>query len=143
MATTFFNWDEIRVRSRNDLAAIICLAYAQTIGYNELSAKTMMNRLALHHIPLSLFTDGHFTQYKHMLHSSYKTIDPQSYFRNSSFLFMNVPARAKAVYLKALSMRRITETYDYIPLKYFPNIQPNPFLTIENDKIIFKLESSY
>lgn len=143
MAITFFNWGEIRLRSRNDLAAILCLAYAQTKEYNELSAKTIMQRLAIHHVPPSLFIDKHFTQYKHCLYPNYKTIEPQSYFKNSSFLFMNLPARDKVVYLKALSMRKISDNKPYIPLKYFPNVNPNHFLTIENDKIFFKLESSY
>lgn len=56
---------------------------------------------------------------------------------------MNLPARDKVVYLKALSMRKISDNKPYIPLKYFPNVNPNHFLTIENDKIFFKLESSY
>lgn len=143
MAITYFNINEIRIRSRDDLAAILCLAYAQTKEYNELSTKTLMNRLAINHIPLSLFKDKFFTQYKHTLYCNYKTIEPQSYFKNSSFLFVNVPARDKVVYLKALSMRKISDSNNYIPLAYFPNVKPNHFLTIEDDKIHFKLESSY
>lgn len=142
MATTFFNWNEIWLLSKKDLAAINCLTYAQTSLYNELSAKTMMNRLKLNHIPISLFQDKLFTQYKHTLYCSYKTREPQSYFKNPSFLFTNAAAKYKAVYLKALSMRRISETVDYIPLKYFDNVQYNPFLQIENGKIYFPLESS-
>lgn len=55
---------------------------------------------------------------------------------------MNAPARDKVVYLKALSMRRVTDTKDYIPLKYFENVKPNLFLEIKDDKILFPLESS-
>ena len=142
MATTYFNWSEIWLLSKKDLSSIICLAYAQTIDYNELSAKTMMNRLKLNHIAPDLFHRKLFTQYKHTLVCNYKTRDPQSYFTNTSFLYTQASARYKAVYLKALGMRRLTETSKYIPLKYFPNLQYNPFLVIEDNKIYFPLESS-
>jgi len=142
VAITYYNWSEIILRSNNDLAAILCLTYAQTNIYNEISAKTMMYRLAINHIPPSLFHKRYFTQYKRQLVCNYATIDPQSYFKNSSFLFLQAPARAKVVYLKALSMRRINEPQDYIPLKYFDNVKPNMFLEIKDNKILFPLESS-
>lgn len=142
MVTTYFNWNEILLRSNKDLAAILCLTYAQTVDYNELSAKTLMDRLKLHHIPPHLFYNKYFTQFKHKLVSNYTTIDKQSYFKNPIFLFMNAPARSKVVYLKALSMRRVSDTRDYIPKKYFADVKTNPFLQIQEDKILFPLESS-
>ena len=141
MATTFFNWSEIVLRSDNDLAAVLCLTYAQTNEYNELSSKTMMNSLKIHHVPPALFYRRYFTQHKKVLLCNYKTKEPQSYIKNNSFLFLNAPARDKVVYIKALSMRRISSTEDYIPLKYFANVKPNLFLTIQEDKILFPLES--
>jgi hypothetical protein len=142
VAITYFNWNEIFLLSKRDLAAIIILTYAQTKQYNELSAKTLMYRLRLNHIPPFLFHDGLLTQYKHTLYCNYKTRDAQSYFLNSSFLFMGISARQKAVYLKALSMRRISDNKDYIPLRYFSNITYNPLVSVEEDKIHFTLESS-
>jgi hypothetical protein len=142
VATTFFNWAEITLRSNNDLAAVLCLTYAQTSIYNEISAKTLMSRLAIHHIPLHLFHRKHFIQYKRMLVCSYTTKEPQSYFNNPSFLFLNAPARDKVAYIKALSLRRISSSDNHIPLKYYPNAQPNLFFTITKDKILFPLESS-
>ena len=128
--------------SRHDLAAINCLIYAQTSLYNELSAKTMMYRLRLNHVPPSLFQDKLFVQHKYSLQCTYKTRDEQSYFKNPKFLFTNASARHKVVYLKALGMRRVSEKVDYIPLKYFDNVKYNPFLHIEDGKIYFPLESS-
>lgn len=142
MAITYFNWDELYIKSRKDLAAILCLAYAQTPEYNELSTKTMMNRLNIHHVPIYLFKKDLFQDHKHTLVCNYKTIEPQSYFRNSSFLFTNASARYKVVYLRALSMRRISETVDYIPREYYTKVTYNPFLKITDDKISFPLESS-
>lgn len=142
MAITYFNWSELWLLSSKDLSSIICLAYAQTIDYNELSAKTMMYRLNLHHISPELFQRKLFTQYKHVLTCNYKTKDPQNYFTNSSFLYTKASAKFKAVYLKALGMRRLTDNKNYIPLKYFSNVTYNPFLEVYNDKIYFPLESS-
>lgn len=142
MAITYFNWTELWSISNRDLSSIICLAYAQTSEYNELSAKTMMYRLKLNHIAPDLFHRKIFTQYKHVLLCNYKTKDPQNYFKNDSFLYTNASARYKAVYLKALGMRRITNNKNYIPLKYFPNITYNPFLAVDDNKIYFPLESS-
>ena len=143
MAINYFNWSELWSTSSKDLSSIICLTYAQTKDYNELSAKTMLYRLKLDHIPAELFYRKIFTQYKHVLVCNYKTKDPQNYFYNTSFLYTRVPAKYKAVYIKALGLRRITDDKKYIPLKYFPNVTYNPFLTVEDDKIHFPLESSY
>jgi hypothetical protein len=142
MDITYFNWNEIWRLSKGDLAAIIILTYAQTKLYNEISAKTLMSRLGINHVPPSLFHDKVLTQYKTQLVCNYKTKEPQSYFTNSKFLFTSVPARSKAVYIKALGMRRISCSDNYIPKKYFDNINPNPFVDITEDQIIFKLESS-
>jgi hypothetical protein len=142
VAITFFNWSEIWILSKRDLASIICLTYAQSKDYNELSAKTMMNRLKLDHIPPELFHHKVFTQYKHTLVCNYKTKDPQNYFNNSSFLYTNTSAKHKAVYIKALGLRKFTSDKNYIPLKYFPNVTYNPFLTVNDDNIYFPLESS-
>ena len=142
MAITLFNWSELRLRSNNDLAAILCLTYAQTAVYTEISAKTMMSRLALHHIPPHLFYRKYFTQHRNLLTCNYATKEPQSYFKNPSFLFLNAPARDKVAYIKALSLRRLSSSDNYIPFKYYPTVQPNLFLTITDDKILFPLESS-
>ena len=142
MAIAYFNWDEIRLRSNNDLAAVLCLTYAQTILYNELSAKTMMNRLAIHHIPIHLFHKKYFTQHKTRLVCNYRTIEPQSYIKNPSFLLLNAPARDKVVYIKALALRRISDSQNYIPKKYYPNVPNNLFLQVTEDRILFPLESS-
>lgn len=142
MGITYFNWSEIWRLSKGDLAAIIILTYAQTKIYNELSAKTLMKRLGINHVPPSLFHEKILTQHKHSLVSNYITKEPQSYFINPNFLFMQVPARSKAVYIKALGLRKLSVSDPYIPKKYFENINPNPFINITEDKIIFIPESS-
>jgi hypothetical protein len=141
MAITYFNWDEIFSKSRKDLASIIYLTYGQTSLYNELSAKTMMRNLNLNHMPLALFKNN-FTQYDNRLFCNYKTETPLSYFKNPDFLFDRTSVSYKVVYLRALSMRRISEKVDYIPRDFYPKVVENPYLEITNDKIHFIQESS-
>jgi|TARA_R110000782_G_scaffold66561_3_gene134890 hypothetical protein len=141
MAITYFNWDEIFSKSRKDLASIIYLTYGQTSLYNELSAKTMMRRLNLNHVPLALFKNS-FTQYDNRLRCNYKTETPLSYFKNPDFLFDRTAVSYKVVYLRALSMRRISEKVDYIPRDFYPKVVENPYLEITTDKIHFIQESS-
>jgi hypothetical protein len=141
MAITYFNWDEIFSKSRKDLASIIYLTYGQTSLYNELSAKTMMRNLNLNHMPLALFKSS-FAQYDSRLLCKYKTETPLSYFKNPDFLFDRTSVRYKVVYLRALSMRRISEKVDYIPRDFYPKVVENPYLEITNEKIHFIQESS-
>ena len=141
MVITYFNWDEIFSKSRKDLASIIYLTYGQTSLYNELSAKTMMRNLNLNHMPLALFKNS-FTQYDNRLLCKYKTETPLSYFKNADFLFDRTSVSYKVVYLRALSMRRISEKVDYIPRDFYPKVVENPYLEITNDKIHFIQESS-
>lgn len=141
MGYTVFNWNELLFYGRKDTAAIICLTYAQTKLYDEISATTMMRKLVINRVPLFLFQAGLFQQAKRVLICTYKTQNPQSYIKNPRFLRMGAPLRDKIVYLKALSMRRISDNNDYIPLKFYHDIPDNLFTKIENDRILFPYES--
>lgn len=142
MDITLFNWPEILAKSRKDMAAIIILAYAQTTLYNEYSSKTLMKRLSINHIPLFMFRQKLLKQENNKLVCTYYTEQPQSYFKNPAFLFSGASITHKVVYLKALSMRRITESEDKIPRQYFDSLSYNPFLQVKDDYIHFLQESS-
>ena len=71
---------------------------------------------------------------------NYKTREPQSYFRNTEFLFMNIAPTKKISYLKALSTRRISDNSNKIPRDYFENINHNVFLEYDDNNIYFPLE---
>jgi len=142
MATTYFNWHEILLLSKGDLAAIICLAYAQTLEYNEKSVATLRRTLKIHHFPQSLLSAGTFRQHVNSLECTYKTREPQSYFKNNKFLYIGAPTKDKVVYLRALSMRRPDITDNFIPRKYYTKVKQNFFLNITEDKIYFPYESS-
>lgn len=141
MDITFFNWDEIYNKSRKDYAAIIILAYAQTKLYTKSSSKTLLNKLHINHIPSFLFTQGILEQTKLGVVCNYKTKEPISYFRNSNFLFSATSAKDKALYLRALSMRRITDEANQIPREYFDKVSYNPFLKVDDNFIYFTPES--
>lgn len=143
MDITYFNWDEIRLISRGDLSAIICLAYAQTTRYNELSVKTLLTRLQLHHFAPTLSYNKVFIKHKHLLECTYKTKDPQSYFTDPSFLWSGASAACKVEYLKVLSLRKISTRQNWIPSTYYDVKRYNPFFTVEQDKIIFTYEHSW
>lgn len=142
MNITYFNWHEIESRARRDPAAILILTYAQTSLYNEISAKQLLQKLHIHHIPQFLFSSKTFTQYRTKLQCNYKTDDPQSYFRNANFLTYAVDAKSKVSYLRALSMRRISDNSNRIPRRYFNKVAYNPFIQTDEEYIYFPLESS-
>lgn len=139
---TYFNWHELLLYGRRDMAAIIILAYAQTSMYNEYSSKTLMKRININHIPNFLFQSGILEQKNKFLQCNYKTKEPQSYFVNSKFLIYNLPVRQKVNYLKALSMRRITDKSNKIPREFFDKVTNTMLLTTDDRYIYFPLESS-
>ena len=142
MAITYFNYNEIYLRARKDPAAIIILTYGQTNLYNILSTKQLMSKLNINHIPSYLFTRGYLKQSNGRLWCMYKTIEPQSYFRNPNFLFSMASARHKALYIRALSTKKIANQDNKIPRYYFNKVAYNPFLIVTDDYIEFKQESS-
>ena len=142
MDITLFNWEEIYKKSRKDMAAIIILAFAQTKLYNEISSKGLMKKLNIHHIPSFLFYNRILVQHKHQLICNYHTEDAQSYFRNPAFLLSAASAKHKVIYLRALSMRRLTDADNKIPRDYIGSLSYNPFLEVDNDFIYFPQENS-
>lgn len=141
VAITYFNYKEIALRARNDPAAIIILTYGQTKLYNELSSNQLLTVLNINHIPAYIFNNRYVVPYKGKLLYKYRTIDPQSYIKNTSFLTYPVSARYKALYIRALSMRRISDKSDKIPRNYFGEVAYNPFLIVDKDFIHFPLEN--
>lgn len=143
MAITYFNWSEIYLKSRKDPAAIIILAYAQTSLYNEIYSLRLMRNLNINHIPSFMFQARLLEQKKQHLVCNYKTIDPQGYFKNPNFLTAGVPIWNKVYYLRALSLRRLSDTGNKIPRDYFKTAESNLFMTVEKDYIYFNYEDSY
>ena len=139
---TYFNWYELVSKARKDQSAILILTFAQTKLYNPYTTKGLMKALNINHIPVHLFSTGLLEQKKDKLVCNYKTEEPMSYFKNPWFLTHNVSVLKKTEYLQMLSMRRISESQDYIAKNYIRKDLQNPFIKIKGDKIYFPQESS-
>ena len=129
-------------KARKDQSAILILTFAQTKLYNPYTTKGRMKALNINHIPVHLFSTGLLEQKKDKLVCNYKTEEPMSYFKNPWFLTHNVSVLKKTEYLQMLSMRRISESQDYIAKNYIRKDLQNPFIKIKGDKIYFPQESS-
>ena len=129
-------------KARKDQSAILILTFAQTKLYNPYTTKGLMKALNINHIPVHLFSTGLLEQKKDKLVCNYKTQEPMSYFKNPWFLTHNVSVLKKTEYLQMLSMRRISESQDYIAKNYIRKDLQNPFIKIKGDKIYFPQESS-
>ena len=145
MNITYFNWHEIYQLARGDLAAIVILTYAQSKSYNTPiawhSGKSLLNKLNIHHIPAFLFQTGTLEAMAGNIFCSYKTKEIQSYINNSKFITYNVSAHLKTDYIKALSMRRISDKTNKIHRSYIEDDIDNPFLTFDKNFIYFRYES--
>ena len=145
MDNTYFNWNELQQRGQRDPAAIIILTYAQSKSYNTPIAwqygNSLLQVLNIHHIPSFLLQSGILEVTAGNIFCTYKTKEIQSYIKNSKFLGYNVAAHHKVNYIKALSMRRISDKTNKIPRNYIEGDIDNPFLTYDKDFIYFRYES--
>ena len=145
MAITYFNWNELYRIGRGDPAAIVILTYAQTKGIIEpivWQGKSILDLLRIHHIPAFLFQQGTLDSIKGRIYCGYRSKEKQSYILNTKFLTYNVQPRLKVNYIRALSMRRISEKQNYIPKSYLTDLEmDNPFLTYDEKYIYFRYES--
>ena len=120
------------------------MTYAQTKQYNESLAwggQNLLQILKINHIPMFLFQTGILDSIKGKITCTYRTKDAQGYIRNPKFLTYNVNAYDKALYIRAIAYRRISQKENKIPREYFGKIKPNPFITYDEDFIYFRYES--
>ncbi len=145
MAITYFNWHEIYRIGRGNPAAIVILTHAQTKDYNEpivWQRRSILEFLRINHIPTFLFEQGTLDSINGKLLCNYRTKEKQSYIINPKVLRYNVNAKLKVDYIRALSMRRISEKVNYIPKSYLTDLEmDNPFLTYDENYIYFRYES--
>jgi len=152
--TTYFNWYELRVKANKDPTSILILTYALSVGYNKKIAnriRHLMVILKISEIPresLKYFfqhTPERKQKADYSLYSKLKTIEPQSYFINSSFLKAKKPVIHKTNYIKLLSYRRIGDSSAYIYKDILTGsqlaaIKENPFVRVGDTKIYFTRE---
>ena len=143
---TQFNWYELIVKSRKDYNSILILTYALSVGYNKKIAKRISNLMTIvqiKHVPrdvLRFFEEVNLT-----LYCKVKTEEPQSYFKNPSFLRAKHLPVHKVNYLKLLSYRRIDDLSpfiykDMLTEKQISLAEKNPFVKVGDTQIYFTRE---
>lgn len=147
----YFNWYELLKKSKKDYDSIIVLTYASTFGYNKKIANSsldLVKKLNISRIPNWLNSSLIMNKRSFEIFNNYRVEEPQSYFRNPSFLKTVTPVTHKIQYLWLLSHRRNDDknpfiNRDFFKLKEINGIKSNPFISIDKDKITFVLENTY
>jgi hypothetical protein len=143
----YFNWKELARDAEQDFAGILTLAYAITFGYNNKIAWTLEGLYETLHIikvPHCIVRKGYIvSNWYHNICTFYKVREPQSYFKNDTFLTSNASLADRVKYLYILSKRPISNKTNSIPVNYIdnPSLLTNPFLQVKDDKIFFPLET--
>lgn len=140
---TYFNWYEINVKAKKDYNSILILTYALSVGYNKKIAKRISNLIAIlqiSHVPRDVLRFLREDVFE--LYSNIQTIEPQSYFNNSSFLKSKHNLIHKVNYIKLLSYRRIGDSSPFIYKDMLNNkqirvIEKNPFVKVGDTQIYF------
>ena len=85
----YFNWYELLKKSKKDYDSIIVLTYASTFGYNKKIANSsldLVKKLNISRIPNWLNSSLIMNKRSFEIFNNYRVEEPQSYFRNPSFL---------------------------------------------------------
>jgi hypothetical protein len=139
-----YNWCEITSITKVPESQLI-LIFALCVGLNKPlsgSLDLLKKKLFLDAIPSTLINYGYIGIHRTGIFSHYKTIEPQSYIRDCSFLHMRFSAKHKSDYLYILSQRSIINENNWIPEHYVePQYHTNPLIRKIKDKIIFPLEN--
>lgn len=145
-----FNWYEIQSVSMladTSLTLFFCLFINEAYPVQKRiasSPEALKYKLRIKQFPTALLSRNLIVQTHYGLFSNYKCAEPQSWVSNCRFVHADVPAIDKANYLHILSQRRIHELKNWIPKQYVDKKHwTNPFVTLQDDKLIFKLEKNY
>lgn len=145
MKKNYYNWYSLKSDGK-DAEGILILTYALYKKYNNLLANSsheLLKTLFINRIPEIIIRRGLIKELSRgKLKATYKCEEPQSYFRNPSFLTAICPPRKKVEYLFLLSMRPVHDLSARIPIRYLNEEQKewsakNPFIKTIEDKIVF------
>jgi hypothetical protein len=148
MDITYFNWYELLAHSRGDLAAIMCLAYAQSSEYNEKSTKLLMRKLNINHIPYFLIKNRTFVQYRHILVCNYKQlielVNDGYWFLNCEFIDFNLLMNSNEVKGRRILNKSVEDSVNFL-LEIFELNSKDLNKTNEyiRDKFSYKMQNNY
>lgn len=143
-----FNWYEITAISKipeNQLILAMCMFINVVNPHERKLAKNiqqLQSKLKLKSVSTSLISKRLIINHYNGVISNYFCAEPQNYMTNVSFLYADVHVKHKTNYLHMLGQRTLTSKNNWIPSYYLEEKQynTNPFITLQNNKIHFKLE---
>ena len=146
----YFNFYELQSNCEDQIPAIFVLTVGLSLEYNKFIFNNLIDFrykcFPLNDIPSIIYRKKLLRRNSdNTLELLYRTKNPQSYCKNSSFLSLNCPINKKVQYLKLLSYRPISDTKNWIPTDYVENLDRlynNELLNITNNQIHFKYEGT-
>ena len=135
----------ISVTPENQLILAFCMCINTLNPHARKMARNiddLRNKLKLNSISTSLISKKLIINSYNGIISNYICAEPQNYMTNIAFMYADVHVKHKTNYLHMLAQRPITSKNNWIPKYYVETKQynTNPFITIINDNIHFKLE---
>lgn len=119
-----YSWFDLKLKANYEPESILILTYALTKSYNSIIAwnsKHLMNSLKINRIPSTLFKRKLLSNTKKGIVSHYKVNNPDAYFKNKSFLFLDISIHYKVNYLYLLGHRKVSNKNDYLDYDIFKN----------------------
>jgi hypothetical protein len=141
-----YNWHEFTTISslpEGHMVLLFALYVNKSRIDKKLSANEtlLMKKLNIDLMPNSLIFSKRLIQTYNGIFSNYKCKEPQNYITNCSFLHSKYPSKLKSNYLYILGQRSLANKNTWIPKEYVDEEHhTNPFITLDQDKLIFKLE---
>lgn len=137
----YFNWYELKSVSANVPEGIILLTHALISGYNSVisfNESALLQKLKISYVPPHIYRTKWFIKENTGIISKFLIQEPQSYFRNHSWLYAYNNLEHKILYLYALSQRSIPNKNFFIPEDYLESkYWDNPYLKHRDKKIWF------
>ena len=103
-----YSWFDLRQKANYEPESILILTFALTKSYNSIIAwnsKHLLNSLKINRIPNTLFKRKLLINSSKGIIGRYKAKNPDAYFKNKRFIFLDMPIEYKINYLYLLGHR--------------------------------------
>jgi len=142
-----YSWFDLRQKANYEPESILILTFALTKSYNSIIAwnsKHLLNSLKINRIPNTLFKRKLLINSSKGIIGRYKAKNPDAYFKNKRFIFLDMPIEYKINYLYLLGHRKMSDTTDCLNYDIFKNEivanLDNPLIKHETNNLKFIYE---
>mgnify|MGYP003134539716 FL=1 len=142
-----YSWFDLRQKANYEPESILILTFALTKSYNSIIAwnsKHLLNSLKINRIPNTLFKRKLLINSSKGIIGRYKAKNPDAYFKNKRFIFLDMPIEYKVNYLYLLGHRKMSDTTDCLSYDVFKNEivanLDNPLIKHETNNLKFIYE---